>query len=129
MVANNFYIIIKSSLGGISEYLIVAIGTDEFMRVRKNRESVLSYWQRVEIVQSIRYVDEVVPEIDLDKIAAFERYHFDVMFAGTDHLNEKIYIEATKKLKLMGVDTIYIPRRKKCSSTGIRRQICERNLG
>ena len=45
------------------------------------------------------------------------------MFAGEDHLNEPIYIEATKKLKEMGVATIYIPRTKDISSTDIRRKI------
>ena len=50
------------------EQLIVAVGTDEFMRIRKGRESVLSYDERVCIVSAIKYVDKVVPEIDLDKI-------------------------------------------------------------
>ena len=48
------------------------------------------------MVSSIRYVDEVVPEENLDKIAAYKKYHFDVMFAGSDHENEQIYIEAEK---------------------------------
>ncbi len=51
------------------------------------------------MVSSIRYVDEVVPEENLDKIAAYKKYHFDVMFAGSDHENEQIYIEAEKTLK------------------------------
>lgn len=107
------------------EYLIVAVGTDDFMRKRKHRESILNYEQRVEIVKSIRYVDEVVPEFDLDKVAAFYKYNFDVMFAGEDHLNEKIYIEAKKHLKDLGVDTIYIPRKHDISSTSIRNKIIE----
>jgi len=107
------------------EYLIVAVGTDDFMFKRKHRESILNYKQRVEIVKSIRYVDEVVPEVDLDKVAAFYKYNFDVMFAGEDHLNEKIYIEAKKHLKDLGVDTIYIPRKHDISSTSIRNKIIE----
>ena len=71
------------------------------------------------------YVDEVVPEFDLDKVAAFYKYNFDVMFAGEDHLNEKIYIEAKKHLKDLGVDTIYIPRKHDISSTSIRNKIIE----
>lgn len=107
------------------EYLIVAVGTDDFMYKRKHRESILNYKQRVEIVKSICYVDEVVPEVDLDKVAAFYKYNFDVMFAGEDHLNEKIYIEAKKHLKDLGVDTIYIPRKHDISSTSIRNKIIE----
>lgn len=105
------------------DYLIVAVGTDEFMRVRKNRESVLPFENRVEIVSAIRYVDQVVPEIDLDKIAAYHKYNFDVMFAGSDHEFESAYIEAARELKQYGVNTIYIPRTHKISSTLIRERI------
>ena len=107
------------------EHLIVAVGTDEFMRERKHRESVLTYEQRVEIVKTIRYVDEVVEETDLDKISAYKKYKFNVMFAGDDHLLEPIYIQATKDLKSFGVDTIYIPRSKNISSTQIRKRIID----
>lgn len=107
------------------EHLIVAVGTDDFMRERKHRESVLTYEQRVEIVKSIRYVDEVVEETDLDKISAYKKYRFNVMFAGDDHLSEPLYIQATKDLKSLGVDTIYIPRNKKNSSTQIRKRIID----
>lgn len=107
------------------EYLIVAVGTDEFMKKRKHRESVLKYEQRVEIVKAIKYVDKVVEETDLDKVGAYEKYHFDVMFAGDDHYNEPIYINASKELKSRGVDTIYIPRAKQCSSTDIRKRVVE----
>ena len=102
------------------EYLIVAVGTDEFMRERKHRESVLTYYQRVPIIKSIRYVDKGVPEPDVDKIAASKKYHFDVMFAGEDHKNEELYIEAVNGLKSFGVDTIFVPRNITCSSTAIR---------
>ncbi len=110
------------------DYLIVAIGTDEFMKQRKHRESILSYEQRVDIVKSIRYVDEVVAETDLNKIAAYEKYHFNVMYAGEDHLYEPIYIEATKRLKDLGVDTVYFPRNINFSSTEIRKKIIKMYL-
>lgn len=105
------------------EQLIVAVGTDEFMRVRKGRESVISYDERVRIVSSIRFVDRVVEENDLDKISAYKKYHFDVMFAGSDHENELAYIrDAAILKKKYGVDTIYIER-SDASSTAIRKRI------
>lgn len=106
------------------DYLIVGVGTDEFMVTRKNRQSVLEYEQRKNIVEAIKYVDLVVPETDLDKIGAYHKYHFDVMFAGDDHLYEPIYIEATKELKRLGVDTIYVPRTFHMSSTQLRERVC-----
>ncbi|GFH94412.1 glycerol-3-phosphate cytidylyltransferase [Lachnospiraceae bacterium] len=104
-------------------YLIVAVGTDEFMKGRKNRNSVFSYEQRVEIVRAIRYVDQVVPETNLDKISAYYKYKFNVMFAGNDHEFEPAYIDTAKELKKLGVDTIFIPRKRSISSTLIREHI------
>lgn len=109
------------------DYLIVAVGTDEFMIKRKNRISVLSYEQRVKIVESIKYVDLVVPETNLNKIAAYELYHFDVMFSGEDHINEPVYIESSRILKEKGVETIYVPRKNNISSTQIRKQVIKLN--
>ena len=97
--------------------LIVAVGTDEFMKIRKGRKPVLTYYQRIRILQSIKYVDEVVPENDLDKIAAYKKFRFDAMFAGDDHIDEKVYIESTRILKeKFGVDTIYVKRNDMSSS-------------
>lgn len=104
-------------------YLIVAVGTDEFLMWRKHRKPVMSYEERVEIIKAIKYVDKVVPETDLDKVKAYYDYHFDVMFAGDDHIDEAVYIEATKKLKELDVDTIYLPHLHEISSTLIREKI------
>lgn len=104
------------------EQLIVAVGTDEFMRIRKKREPVLSYAERIKIIGAIKYVDRIVEETDLDKIAAYQRYRFDVMFAGDDHQQEDIYIRDAEILKnKYGVDTIYI-KRNNVSSTEIRKR-------
>lgn len=116
------HINILSQAKDMCDYLIVGVGTDDFMKHRKNRESILSYEQRASVVKAIRYVDEVVPEENLDKIAAYKKYHFDVMFAGSDHKNEQIYIEAEKTLKRFGVDTIYISRINDTSSTKLRKR-------
>jgi len=105
------------------EYLIVAVGTDEFLKIRKNRDAVIPYVDRVQIIQSLKYVDEVVPEHDLDKIRAYKEYKFDVMFAGDDHQNEQVYIDAEKILNELGVDVIYLPHIHKVSSTWIREKI------
>lgn len=103
--------------------LIVAIGTDEFMIKRKNRNSIVPYEERKKIVESIKYVDIVVPEVDLNKLNEYYKYHFDVMFSGDDHKYEPIYIEAEKSLNKLGVDVIYFPRLRNISSTSIRKKV------
>lgn len=105
------------------EKLIVAVGTDEFMKERKKRDPIFTFSQRVKIVEAVRYVDQVVEETDLDKIAYYKKYEFDVIFAGDDHKQEPVYINAVSILKQeYGVDTIYI-KRSEISSTMIRKRI------
>lgn len=122
-ILHDGHIYILKQAKELCDYLIVAVGTDEFMKVRKHRESILNYTQRIEIVSAIKYVDRVVPETDLDKIAAYEKLHFDVMIAGEDHMNESVYINAVEELAKRGVDTVYIQRKGSISSTKIREKI------
>lgn len=107
--------------------LIVAVGTDEFMRWRKKRDSIIPYLDRKKIVESIKYVDMVVPEENLDKLNEYYKYHFDVMFSGDDHKNEEQYIKAEEQLNALGVDVIYIERIGEISSTAIRDKIVEQS--
>ncbi|MFP5131025.1 adenylyltransferase/cytidyltransferase family protein [Phocaeicola coprocola] len=104
-------------------FLIVAVGTDEFLRKRKNREPIISFEERYEIIKSLKFVDMVVPEHNLDKISEYQKYKFDVMFAGEDHENEPVYIEAKKILNSKGVDVIYFKHLHLISSTMIRKRI------
>ena len=49
------------------QYLIVGVSSDELAERLKGRLPVIPYEQRMEIIESIRYVDKVVREDDADK--------------------------------------------------------------
>ena len=66
------------------DYLIVGVSTDELVKREKNKTPVIPYAERAAIVEAIRYVDQVVPQIDKNKLAAWQKYHFDKMFVGSD---------------------------------------------
>ncbi|MDA3820286.1 MAG: adenylyltransferase/cytidyltransferase family protein [Candidatus Delongbacteria bacterium] len=102
------------------EHLIVGVSTDELVKSYKNKIPVIPYEERVEIVRSCRYVDEVVPQINRDKFAAFEKYGFDAMFVGDDWKGKPLFKEVEKKLKENGSDVVYFPYTKNTSSTIIR---------
>ncbi|MDR0221884.1 MAG: adenylyltransferase/cytidyltransferase family protein [Lachnospiraceae bacterium] len=110
----------------LCEHLIVAVGTDDYMRQKKNREPVIQYNERVEIVKTVRYVNQVVPALNIDKISAYNRYKFDVMFLGEDHKNETIYMYYIAELDKLNVNTIFIPRKYDISSTTIRNSIVKK---
>ena len=66
------------------DHLIVAVSTDELVREYKHKNPVICFEERMEIVKAIRYADEVVPQVNRDKFAAWEKYHFNKMFVGDD---------------------------------------------
>lgn len=48
-------------LRSLGDRLVVACSTDEFNSV-KGKKTIIPYLQRVEVLQSCRYVDKVIPE-------------------------------------------------------------------
>lgn len=109
------------------EYLIVGVSTDELVENSKNKLPIIPFEDRVEILKAIKYVDEVVSQENKDKISAYHKYHFDVMFVGDDWKGKPLFAEAEKKLKEFNVDVIYFPYTKKVSSTILREKLYKKD--
>ena len=102
------------------EYLIVGVSTDEVVMTYKHKQPVIPFIERCEIVAAIRYVDKVVPQTSLDKLEAYHKYKFEVMFHGSDWKGTAMYNEITERLKTVGVDTVFFPHTDGISSTLIK---------
>ncbi|WP_049042204.1 adenylyltransferase/cytidyltransferase family protein [Clostridium sporogenes] len=98
------------------EYLIVGVSSDELVRY-KHKKPVISFEERIEIVNAIKYVDKAVIQENMDKMAAWKRYHFDVMFVGDDWKGTNKWNDLEKDFKDIGVDIVYFPYTKGTSST------------
>ena len=85
------------------DHLIVAVSTDELVREYKRKAPVICFEERMEIVKAIRYADEVVPQVNRDKFAAWEKYHFNKMFVGDDWKGSPLFNEVEKKFRAVGV--------------------------
>lgn len=77
----------------------------------------------MQIVQAIRYVDEAVPQVNMDKMAAWEKYHFDAMFVGDDWKGTEKWNRLEEDFRKVGVDIVYFEYTKKISSTMLREQL------
>ena len=108
------------------DYLIVGVSTDELVQKTKNKTPIIPLEDRMEIVRGCRYVDEVVPQINKDKIAAYHKYKFDAMFVGDDWKGSELFSKCEAELKKYGVDVVYFPYTKKVSSTMLREKILEK---
>ena len=99
------------------DYLIVGVSTDELVQKEKNKTPVIPFEERCKIVESIKYVDEVVPQVDKNKFGAWEKYKFDKMFVGSDWQGTEAWKKYEEQFAPYGVEIIYLPHTDGISST------------
>ncbi len=111
------------------EYLIVGVSTDDLVKNYKNKTPIISFDERVAIVEAIKYVDKVVPQTSMDKLAAWEDLHFDVIFHGDDWRGSPMYNKVEEELKKVGCETVFLPHTSGTSSTilkdALEKILCE----
>ncbi|MEX3488002.1 glycerol-3-phosphate cytidylyltransferase [Staphylococcus warneri] len=100
----------------MGDYLIVALSTDEFNQV-KNKKSYYDYNQRKMMLESIRYVDLVIPEDDWgQKELDVERFDVDVFVMGHDWEGEFDFLKDK-------CEVIYLNRTEGISTTKIKQEL------
>jgi len=104
------------------DYLIVGVTTDELVSY-KNKQAVIPFTERMQIVRSIKHVDTVVPQADMNKFEMWEKMKFDVLFVGDDWFKTEKWQEIEEKLKDVGVKVIYFPYTQGTSSTLINKTL------
>ena len=103
----------------ICEYLIVGVTTDKLVQY-KNKKAIIPFSERIAIVESIMYVDKVVPQENMNKMEAWEKYIFDVMCVGSDWKGTDEWNEYERQFGTVGVDIVYFPYTQGTSSTKLR---------
>ena len=104
----------------LCDFLIVGVSTDELVREYKHKSPIISYDNRKAIVEACKYVDKVVPQVNRDKMSAYHRLHFDVMFVGDDWKGNSLFQEVEAELNKNGAKVVYFPYTKGISSTILR---------
>ncbi|CUU55398.1 glycerol-3-phosphate cytidylyltransferase [Parafrankia irregularis] len=106
---------------GACDHLVVGVVTDEVVLAVKGHLPVVPLAERLEIVGSLRLVDEVVVDSHHDKFAMWPAVHYDVLFKGDDwqHTPKGRKLEAD--LATVGARVVYFPYTVHTSSTELRR--------
>ena len=105
------------------DYLIVGVSTDELVAEEKIKYPIIPFADRVEIVKAIRYVDEVVPQVNKNKYEAWGKYHFDCMFVGSDWKGTEQWKRIEEEFSPKGVEIIYFDYTDRVSSTILREKL------
>lgn len=101
----------------LGDYLIVALSTDEFNAI-KGKKSYFSYEQRKVLLESVKYVDEVIPECSWEqKIEDIKKYRVDVFVIGDDWSGKFDYLRET------GAEVVYLARTPEISTTQIKEDL------
>ncbi len=100
----------------LGDYLIVVLSTDEFNAI-KNKKAYHSYEDRKIILESVRYVDEVLPEYNWEqKISDVVDNHVDIFVMGDDWEGKFDFLKDY-------CEVVYLPRTEGISTTKIKKDL------
>jgi glycerol-3-phosphate cytidylyltransferase len=98
----------------LGDYLIVALSEDEFNEKCKKKKCYFKYYERKKFLESIRYVDLVIPEKCWEqKVEDIKLYHVDVFVMGSDWKGKFDFLSDI-------CDVVYFPRTAMVSTTQIK---------
>ena len=104
----------------LGDTLIVGVTTDEF-NAHRGKASCTPYSERIQIVESIRYVDQVIAmERSDQKADDIWRYKVTILGMGSDWTGQ---LDALRSL----CEIVYLPRTEGISSSRIRDALCAGN--
>ena len=103
--------------------LVVGVSTDELVMRTKNKRPVVPFEERIEIVASLRDVDDVVAQESMDKLIAWENIRFDRLFVGDDYRGSTMWDRFEREFPNRGVEIMYFPYTEQTSSTLLRERL------
>lgn len=103
----------------LGDYLIVGLSTDEFNSEKKNKKTYFNYEQRKTLLESLRYVDLVIPETDwAQKIEDVKLYKIDTFVIGDDWKGKFDFLKDY-------CEVVYLPRTPEISTTQIKADLSD----
>ena len=111
------HINLLSRAKSLGDYLIVALSTDKFNNEQKGKKTYFSYEERKKLLESIRYVDLVIPEKNWEqKISDVQEYKTDIFVMGSDWKNKFNFLEDF-------CEVVYLERTPEISTTKIKEDL------
>lgn len=108
------------------DYLIVAVQNSDFVLKFKPQTKLLyNTEERMYMVKSIRYVDDVIDYNTVDDIV--KNVDFDILVTGPDQIHEG-FQRAIHWCKEQGKSVVVLPRTEGVSSSWLKKQIKEMNM-
>lgn len=101
----------------LGDYLIVVLSTDEFNWNSKQKKCYFPYEERKKLLESIRYVDLVIPENNWEqKITDVQEFRVDTFVMGDDWEGKFDFLKDY-------CEVCYLPRTPEISTTQIKQDL------
>ena len=107
------------------DFLVVGVTTDALCQERKHKRPIICESDRVEIVSSIRYVDRVVLQMDMDKLRPVKELGADVVFVGSDWKGTPAWDAYEREFADVGCSVVYLDHTDGISSSILRERIAK----
>ena len=101
------------------DYLVVGVHKSGAW---KGKETFISFEERKEIVQSIKYVDKVIESFPED-CDAYDSIKYNKLFVGSDYKGSERFNKYEEYFSDKGVEIVYFPYTKGTSSTQLRKAL------
>ncbi|MGH3432045.1 MAG: adenylyltransferase/cytidyltransferase family protein [Thermocrispum sp.] len=102
------------------DYLIAGVVSDEVVLAAKGKSPIVPFHERIEIVRSLRYVDQAVQDEQVDKFDSWRQLRYDVLFKGDDWRGTARAARLERLLGEVGARVVYFPYTIHTSSTALR---------
>lgn len=103
----------------LGDYLVVAVSSDEFNAI-KGKKCVIPDYERMAIVEAIKYVDEVIPENSWhQKITDVKEHDIDVFVMGADWEGHFDFLKDY-------CEVVYLPRTPNISTTQLKEELSKK---
>lgn len=110
----------------LCDRLVVGVVTDEVLIEAKGKSPVVPLDERLEVVSAIDIVDQVVIDHASNKLDAWHRFGFDVIFKGDDWRGTPKGDRLEHDMHGVGVAVHYFPYTVHTSSTILRSLLADR---
>lgn len=101
----------------LGDYLIVALSTDEFNSVEKQKITYFSFEERKRLLEAVRYVDLVIPERNWEqKVCDVKEFKVDTFVMGDDWRGKFDFLKEY-------CEVVYLERTPEISTTKIKKDL------
>lgn len=105
------------------DHLVVGVATDELTERLKGFRPYVPFVERIEIIKSIKYTDEVYVQDKIDEIGDLQRIQFSRIFKGSDWEGSDKWNNLKQEFQKKGVEVIFFPYTNVTSSTKLKARL------